>query len=668
MLDYRLLLSGLLGLLAVAPARASVRLPALVGDHMVLQRATTVPIWGWAEAREQVAVAFRGKVYAAVPDASGRWQVLLPAMPAGGPYTMTIKGQNAFTINDILVGDVWLASGQSNMEMPVRDPRKADAYPQVLNADQEVAAADFPQIREFGVRHQVAYQPQPEGDGDGWQVCGPGTVSGFSAVGYFFARDLYQRYQVPIGIIKCAWGGTPAEAWASGPALKPFPQFQAQVADFAQRPRQPTLEQQLKAYDARQQELQRNIRAYDKGYLPGGKTWADADFDATAWPAMTLPAIWETVPGLSTYDGVVWFRKEITLSASEAAQPVTLSLGPVDDADTTYFNGVKVGSTTGYNAPRNYAIPAALVKAGRNVIAVRVLDTGGGGGIWGPPATLFLQAGPQTRSLAGPWQYHLGLETKDLPQMPIAGGAQNAPTTLFNGMVAPLRPYALKGVIWYQGEANAGRAAQYRTLFPALIADWRRQWGQQLPFLFVQLANFMASAPQPAQSDWAELREAQARTLALPRTGMAVAIDVGDSADIHPANKQAVGQRLALAARQVAYGDKNVVAAGPTFQRMAVEGSRVRLTFGHVGAGPVVKEGTGPIRGFAVAGADQKFYWATATQQGPDLLVSSADVPAPVAVRYDWANNPHGNLCNRDGLPAVPFRTDSWPGTTGEKK
>ncbi len=473
-------------------AQATVRVPALVGDHMVLQRETTVPIWGWADAGETVTVTFQDKTYQAVPGEGGKWQLLLPTPAAGGPYTMIIKGQNTLTIQDILVGDVWLASGQSNMELPLRDKNapSPNAYPLPLNAEQEVAAANFPSIRQFTVKKGVAYQPQAENTGYDWKVCSPSTASGFSAVGYFFARDLFQRYHVPIGLISCPWGGTPAEAWVSASALKNLPDFQAPVAELENRP------------------------------------------------------------------------------------------GP----------------------------PDATVK-----------------------------------------------------------DAQNLPAVLYNGMVAPLVPYAIKGIIWYQGESNVTRADQYRTLFPALIQDWRARWGAELPFLFVQLANFTKALPEPAESDWAELREAQAQALALPRTGMAVAVDIGDGNDIHPANKQDVGHRLALVARQVAYGDKQVVAAGPTFHSMAVTGKSVRLQFTNQGAGLMAKGGRS-LRGFAVAGADKQFHWATARQKGADIILTSAAVPTPVAVRYDWANNPAGNLYNKEGLPAVPFRTDQWPGVTVGKK
>lgn len=652
-------------LLAAPFAHATVRLPALVGAHMVLQRGRPVPVWGWAAPGERVSVTFRGKTYAAsAPDASGRWQAMLPATPAGGPYALTVKGQNTIVLTDVLVGDVWLASGQSNMQMPVKD--HPGGYQPVQQADQEIAAANWPSIRFFTATQTVAYRPQAEVAGTGWLVCSPATVAQLSAVAYFFGRDLYKQYKVPVGLLVSSWGGTPAEAWVSAEGLRSLPEFNARVTEFAQKTT--SLSDDQLAYEARQRELLGNIRQYDKGYLPGGQTWAAPTFDARAWPAMPVPGPWESQPGLATYDGVIWFRKEIELPASLAGQPLTLALGEIDDADSTYFNGVRVGATNGYNLARSYPVPAALVRPGRNVITVRVVDNGSGGGFTGEPAKLALSGGGTTLPLAGPWQYQVGLLPQDQPVSPAPGGGQYAPTALYNGMIAPLQPFAIKGVIWYQGESNADRAEQYRTLFPALIADWRQRWGQpELPFLWVQLAGYMAARPEPGASAWAELREAQALALRAPGTGLATAIDIGEAGDIHPHNKQEVGRRLALAARHVAYGDNAVVYSGPLYASMSQAGSAIRLVFTQTGAGLAAKDGA-PLQGFAVAGADQQFHWATARVVGGEVEVQSPAVPQPVAVRYDWADNPSGNLINKEGLPALPFRTDAWPLSTAGRK
>ncbi len=654
-------------LLAAPLAHATVRLPALVGSHMVLQRDRPVPVWGWAAPGEQVSVTFRGKTYpASAPDASGRWQATLPALPAGGPYELTVKGQNTIVLTDVLMGDVWLASGQSNMQMPVSNARipveeRPGVYDAVQQADQEIAAANWPELRFFTVQMSVAYRPQAEAVGSGWLVCSPATVARLSAVAYFFGRDLHQRYHVPIGLLVSSWGGTPAEAWTSAEGLHALPEFGTQVADFARHTT--NLHDDQLAYQTRMRELLRNIRAYDRGYLPNGQTWATPDLDTRAWPTLPVPGNWERTPALATYDGVVWLRKEIDVPASLASQPLTLALGKVDDADSTYLNGVRVGHANGYNKSRRYPVPAGLLHPGRNVLVVRVVDTGGGGGITGEPADVALRSADGTLALplAGPWQYQVGLDPQVQPVPPVPGGAQGVPTALYNAMIAPLQPFALKGVIWYQGENNASRAAQYRTLFPALITDWRQHWQTELPFLFVQLASFMPARPTPTESAWAELREAQALTLQLPATGMATAIDIGEAADIHPHNKQEVGRRLALAARHVAYGDKKVVYHGPTYARLRVAGNEARLKFDQ--SDLVVKDGPA-LRGFAVAGADHQFRWATARLVGGEVVVQSPEVPQPVAVRYDWADNPDGNLVNKDGLPAPPFRTDDWPLTT----
>jgi sialate O-acetylesterase len=660
---FILVLAPLLGL-APPAAHATVRLPALVGSHMVLQRDRPLPVWGWAAPGEAVSVVFRGKTYAAsLPDATGRWQATLPPTPAGGPYELTVRGQNTLVLQDVLVGDVWLASGQSNMQMKVKD--NPGGYQPVQNADQEIAAANWPRIRQFTVDQTPAYRPQPEVAGTGWQVCSPATVAQFSAVAYFFGRDLYRQYQVPIGLLVSSWGGTPAEAWASAEGLRALPEFQPQVAGFAQHTT--SLADDQRAYETQQRALLKDVRHHDKGYLPTGQTWAAPNFDARAWPRMPLPSPWETQPGLATYDGIVWFRKEIDLPAALAGQPLTLVLGKIDDADSTWFNGAKVGATTGYGLLRTYQVPAALVRAGRNVIAVRVVDTGGGGGIMGEAADLHLTGAGRTLPLAGAWQYQVGLDPREQPASPVPGGASQAPTALYNGMIAPLQPFAIKGAIWYQGESNADRADQYRTLFPVLITDWRQRWGYDFPFLFVQLASFQPALSRPAPSAWAELREAQAQALALPHTGMATAIDIGEADDIHPHNKQEVGRRLALVARRVAYDDKKLVASGPAYASMKASGASIRLKFSEVGGGLAVKGGAS-LQGFAVAGADQQFYWATARLVGNEVVVQSDQVQTPVAVRYDWASNPNGNLTNKEELPALPFRTDTWPGSTAGRK
>jgi sialate O-acetylesterase len=646
-------------LLLAIPAHATVRLPRLVGDHMVLQRGQPLPLWGWAAPGEKVSVTFRGKTYAAQTGGpAGKWTLTLPATPAGGPYVLQVQGSNKLTISDVLVGDVWLASGQSNMEWPVRDANNAAAA---------IAAANYPGIRRIDVPNEAALTPQADFGGQGWQRCSPQTVGEFSAVAYFFARDLHQRDpKVPIGIITAEWGGTPAEAWTSAGALRAQPDFAASVAAVAAL--QGSIPARQADYAARVQAWQASPAGQDQGWQ---NRWFDYQFALASWPTMPLPGYWESqAEPLRDFDGIVWLRREFTLTPAEATHAAQLGLARIDDHDSTWVNGVAVGGTHGYYPKRQYAVPAGVLKAGRNVVVVRVVDDGGGGGIWGAGADMFLQTNARRLPLDGSWQYQLAYDPATQPPNPFPGGPQMTPTVLYNGLIAPLVPYALKGVIWYQGETNAPRAAQYRTLFPNLIRDWRARWQQPaLPFLFVQIAGYQPNGNQPVESTFAELREAQQLALALPATGMATAIDVGDSTDIHPRNKQEVGRRLALQARRVAYGEAQTVASGPEFEKLTIEGNTLRISFKNPGAGLVLKDATGPyLKGFAVAGADRKFVWAQGEVQGNTVVLRSPVVAAPVAVRYAWGNMPFVNLYNREGLPAPPFRSDDWPGLTTGKK
>jgi sialate O-acetylesterase len=400
---------------------------------------------------------------------------------------------------------------------------------------------------------------------------------------------------------------------------------------------------------------------------PGSKTggeWYRPTLNSPTWRTMKLPGYWEQ-SGLPDFDGVVWFRKEIELTPDQAKQPAVLHLGPIDDRDTTWVNGVKVGGLDAYNQPRNYQVPAGVLVAGRNVIAVRVLDTGGNGGIYGQPNEMSLSLGSEGLSLAGSWSYQIGFSLdKGTPVPQLIAGNPNYPTVLYNAMIAPLIPYGIRGAIWYQGESNASRAFQYRALLRNMIADWRGRWSEgSFPFLIVQLANFMAPDPQPADSAWAELREAQSLAAAnVQNTGLAVAIDIGDAADIHPKNKQEVGRRLALSALAQTYGQK-IEYSGPVYRFMKVEGDHVRLKFTHTEGGLGLRNGD-KLRGFAIANGDRKFVWADAVIDGDSVIVSAPSVNHPDAVRYDWGNNPDGNLCNKAGLPASPFRTDNFTGIT----
>jgi len=640
--------------------QAEVRLPAIIGDNMVLQQRTKVRIWGTASPNEKVAVTFQNKSANAVADTQGHWEVFIGPFKAGGPSELTVKGANVLTIKNVLVGEVWLCSGQSNMEWPLMNS---------INGAQTVAQANYPEIRLFTVEKHTSTTPLADVEGR-WVVTTPEEAAHFSAVGYFFGRELYQHLKVPIGLIHSSWGGTPAEAWTSHEALLTAPELKPILDRY---------ESSLNASSQTKETYARALAQWEEKnlYIDSGNKgealgYANPATAMDGWNKMELPKQFETAGLL--IDGAVWFRRVLELPESWAGKDLVLNLPPIDDYDTTYFNGTKVGGTgretpNSYMVPRKYIVPGPLVHAGANTIAVRVFDSAGEGGFGGGPMTV----GPpgtgesQVISLRGSWDYkvELALEPKhpDWGSRPEAVGVsnQNNPSVLYNAMIAPLVPFAIRGVIWYQGESNAGRAYQYRTLFPIMIRNWRSAWGRELPFYFVQLANWHAHKAEPDESDWAELREAQMMTLREPQTGMAVIIDIGDENDIHPRNKLDVGRRLAAWALAGTYGQK-VIPSGPLFDSFSIQGDKVRIKFKYADGLRTI-DGS-PVKGFAIAGDDRRFFWADARIEGDTVVVSSPQAPRPVAVRYGWADNPVVNLYNKAGLPASPFRTDDWPGVT----
>jgi sialate O-acetylesterase len=643
--------------LAASPAWADVRLPALIRSGMVLQRDAKIDLWGWAEPAEKVHIAFRGSTVHTEADRNGRWSMSLGPYAAGGPHELTVTGRNVIVLRDVLIGDVWLASGQSNMEWPLRAP----AGYSVNNAQQEITGAHFPQVRLFAVENDAAPRPKDDVISQGWRAATPETVVDFSAVSYLFARELHQRYAIPIGIIESDWGGTVAETWVSADGLRNFPEFHKAMQSL------PRVKPEARAaYERYKREMAAWYKAHE-GEDRGQRIWADPKFDDSLWPQVEVPRPASACGSdLGGFGGVLWLRKSVTVSPEQAGVDAVLHLGrPIQD-DTTYFNGEKVGEMQGSGKPRHYTVPGKYVRAGENVIAMRVVgfvtpDLGCTGMYLADGMTI--ETGAVSQSLTGMWRQQPGPDLRDFPVASVetlaARPAASAPTVLYNGMINPLVPYRIKGVIWYQGESNAidRRAVQYRTLFPALIEDWRRHWGYQMPFLFVQLAGFGPDGPEPAESVWAELREAQSMALTLPGTGMATAIDIGDEHDIHPGNKQDVAHRLVLAAARVAYGE-DIVHCGPTYRSMNVEGRQIRITYSCLGSGLLVKDKFGYARGFQIAGIDGKFHWAQARREGDDFLIFSDSVTQPVAVRYDWGNTPDGNVYNKEGLPALPFRTD----------
>ncbi len=621
---------------------------------MVLQRSKPISIWGWAAAGEKLTVQFNKQTKTALADAEGKWQVMLSPENAGGPFQLSVKGTNEVTIKNILVGEVWICSGQSNMEMPI------EGWGKINNYQQEIASANYPMIRHFKVPNTVSTKLQDDISGGDWKICSPATAGDFSATAYFFARKLYDKLKVPIGLINTSWGGTQSEAWTSEQAFEQNPEMKYVAAAMKNT--------DIEAYMKKRAEaVMVNVEKQQGTFNNAANTadWKNSDFDDSKWPMMKLPGLWES-QGLPDLDGVVWFRKTITISDADAGKAALLELCMIDDNDETYVNGVLVGSTVGYNTPRKYQIAAGILKAGRNTIAVKVGDTGGGGGIYGIAADLKLTIDNRVQLLTGDWAFQVA----HLQASSTSVGPNDYPSLLFNAMLYPLIQYSIRGAIWYQGETNASRAYQYRTAFPLMIKDWRKHFKQaDFPFLFVQLSTFgSAAANSNSGSDWAELREAQAMTLSLPNTGMAVTTDIGNPADIHPKNKQDVGIRLADIAMHDVY-KKAGEYEGPMYKSMKAEGNKIVLTFTHTGSGLMAKVNSTNLNGFEIAGADKKFYAAKAIISGDKIIVSSEAVAQPVAVRYNWANDASaGNLFNKELFPAAPFRTDSWEGITVKNK
>lgn len=657
-----LLLPLIAGSLLSTPLQAEVRLPKLIADGMVLQRDTPLKLWGWADPGEKVDVTFRQHHYSATADTAGDWQLELPQQAAGGPYKMEISGdksgkkdgENRISLDNILIGDVWLCSGQSNMEYPLQ--RIMPPYGKPLHLQ------DNTRIRQFLVPQHYNFTTPEKDVADGrWKAAVHDNLPAFSAVAYFFAAETYQREQVPIGLINASLGGSPAESWLSEAALKKFPQHYQELQRF----KDATLIDRIQQQDqARSQEWYKTAEKRDRG--TGEHPWSSAQLQTDDWQQMPVPGYWaDTDTG--EQQGIVWFRRTFTVPEKLAGKAGILALGRIVDADTTYINGKKVGNTTYLYPRRRYTVPAGLLKAGENTIAIRITNERGRGGFVADKPYRIIFAGQggerdqaQSIDLRGNWQYKVGAKMAPLASQTFI---RWKPAGLYNGMIHPLENYAIKGAIWYQGESNVGRAEEYKQLFPAMIRDWRKRRHADFPFVFVQLANFLESSKQPTDSDWARLREAQASALDLPATAMAVAIDIGKWNDIHPLDKHPVGLRLALAAQNIAYGNDSTVGSGPQFETMDIDGDTVTLKFAHIADGLVARGG--PLQRFAIAGEDRHFYWADAHIEGDRVVLHSDQVAQPAAVRYAWADNPAGaNLYNSAGLPAAPFRTDRWQPAT----
>ena len=631
-------------ILMSSPIFAQFKVSQIFSDNMVLQRNQPIKIWGWAKTGASVKLQFNDNTYSGFADESGKWLIQLPVMTAGGPYQMQLQsGDERIHFNNILIGDVWLCSGQSNMEWLVANSN---------NAEMEIATASDEKIRHFKVPLSYAEKTEDNLAGGKWEVTSSETVGDFTAVGYFFARALRKHQDVPIGLLNSSWGGSRIEPWMSATTLN---------MENAENIVQTFKEKAEKEHRERMDKIKEkfpHLSAEDSGLKGGKAIWAAADFDDSHWPKIAVPNTWENV-GYEGFDGIAWYRTAFELSEQEAAENIQLGLGKIDDSDEVWVNGQKIGGMQGaWDKERLYGVEASVLKKGKNTIAVRVEDTGGGGGIYGDAALLYIKTSQRSISLATNWKFNLGA----FLQIDFMFNANQIPTLLYNKMIFPIRDFAIKGALWYQGESNANsekEADEYQKLLPLLIDNWRKDWGiGDFPFLYVQLANFMASDVVPTESNWAIIRESQTAALKEKNTAQAVIIDIGEANDIHPRNKQEVGWRLSLAARKLAYGE-DLVFSGPIYKKHELKDDKIIVTFDHIGEGLVVKNKYGYINAFSIAGADKKFVWAKAILKGDKAVVWSEKVPQPQYIRYAWGNNPDDvNLYNSANLPATPFRTD----------
>lgn len=656
-------------------SRADVHLPALFSDHAVLQRGKDVPIWGRARPGEAITVELSDLHAKTVAGADGKWKVVLDLENKGdGPYQLSVTGENKVVLSDIIIGDVWLASGQSNMELPLRE---------TTGAKDEIAASANPRLRHFLVPRNSSSTPADDVQGK-WVVAGPETAGGFTAVGYYFAKALQREVGGSVGLIHSSWGGTPIENWLRADAMDALPEFKANKDSYLERTR---------IYPAQRE-----------AFVVGGKAWAKErgredhfvpenislfagpELDISDWKEVQSPGKLVEAGADLPDAGAVWLRQTLDISDAEAGKALILNLHIIKGFDALYWNGAKVAETN-WESPaidthRNYRIPGNLVKAGKTVIALRLFNPAGDMGF----ALAKAGRGRVSNNWLAKVEFALptlgDVEKGTFPPAP-PNPPFNKPGFLYNGMIAPLVPYAIRGVIWYQGEGNVDRAEQYQKAFPLLIQDWRLQWGRgELPFYFCQLANFGPRDAQPSDRPWAELRASQTKTLEVPNTGQAILIDIGEEADIHPRNKKDVGERLALNALAHTYGKAGVEWSGPIVRSVSIEDGKIRVRFDHATSGlvaralsatyqpsstrpdikPLVRQALGgDLEGFAICGSDGKWVWAQAQIEEDSVLVWAEGVPSPTAVRYAWGMNPLCNLYNGVGLPAGPFRTDDFP-------
>lgn len=653
--------------------KGEIRLPRLLSDHVVLQRDTEIELRGWSSPGERVSLQFKGKEFRAKADGEGNWVIRLPSQEAGGPYDLVFKGGNEVRISDVLFGDVWICAGQSNMVLPME--RVREKYPDVIES------ANKPEIRNFFIPTATSLEgPLRDLTAGNWVPASPENVPGFGAVSYFFARSIHEKCGVPVGLINASVGGSPIEAWIGEGGLKDFPEELARIQRNSDTAYIRSVSGMRLSQESTAQSQKSKNPSRSSSDFSGGKTgtstdgkihwqymlkgdlglsespaWFDPEYVPEGWHRINIPGYWED-QGIRNLNGVVWYRREIDVPASMCGVPAKVFMGRIVDADVMYINGQKVGNITYQYPPRRYGFGEGILKPGKNIIVIRVSNYSGKGGFV-PDKPYVLRANGMEIDLKGDWLYKVGRVFEPGRGVP-PFSAQDQPASLFNAMVAPLTGYPVRGFLWYQGEANAWYPDTYEDLLKTLITDWRKLWGAgNLPFLYVQLANFMDVDYLPTESSWAELRDAQLQALSLPNTAMTVAIDLGEWNDIHPLDKKDVGERLALSAMNLSYGEKDIVYSGPLYRGYRIDGNRIIVEFDHCGGGLVSGDGESLHR-FGIAGGNGKYRWAYAEIKGNSVVVWNEEIENPRSVRYAWADNPMGaNLYNREGLPASPFRT-----------
>lgn len=621
--------SSIVVLLSITALSQELAVPRFFSNHMVLQRDQPVRLWGWAAPGEEIRLAIDAFEITARADKQGKWECLYPSHPAGGPFEITIKGGGEISISDVYFGDVWVAGGQSNMEWKIGW--------KIGDWEEEIKDSDFPQIRFFEVPNDMAVTYQHDIKSGEWKIAGPDNAAEFSAIAWFFAKLNHLEKGVPVGIIDSNWGGTPAESWASAERLAEVEGYQQAAGimlsdsiDWTKR----------MGKNQKRDSLKWTLVNDSVTFLTRGAH--QPDFDDSEWNTVMLP-------NQEPFSDFVWVRKSLELKNPKSGR---LYLGDIEQICRVFINGVQVAEETWQDTTSVISIPEKVLKNGTNTIAIRSINTWNNQVRIGRKGEMWLESRGDKINLEGEWKFSNSVE----PEMPEVEFFHWRPGILFNAMIYPIAGYTIAGAIWYQGESNTDKPGYYNELFETMIQDWRVHWKQgSFPFLFVQLANYMARQEAPSESGWAELREAQTQTLELPNTGMATIIDIGDAEDIHPRNKQDVGKRLWLAARKVVF-DEDVIYSGPTYRSHEIRDGKVIVSFSHTEGG-LTSKGDDPV-GFAIADEDKKFSWAEATIRNDQIVLESEKVENPKYVRYAWADNPAVNLYNKAGLPAVPFRTD----------